>query len=150
MAAESRSALLSIDQPCCMLSPCSILMRAERPRLGTWPDRSRIGPLPLACAPLRSPSRHQYIKRSLMSIQERRCSDNRGFTLIEVLVVVAVIGFLVALLLPAVQSAREAARRSSCANNLHQLGLAISAYESANACLPPGCASLASMQVRII
>ncbi len=85
-----------------------------------------------------------------MSIQERRCSDNRGFTLIEVLVVVAVIGFLVALLLPAVQSAREAARRSSCANNLHQLGLAISAYESANACLPPGCASLASMQVRII
>ena len=62
----------------------------------------------------------------------------RGFTLVELLVVIAIIGILVALLLPAVQAAREAARRAQCTNNLVQLAIAIHNYESANRVYPPG------------
>lgn len=61
----------------------------------------------------------------------------RGFTLVELLVVIAIIGVLVGLLLPAVQAAREAARRMQCANNLKQLALAVQSYESAFKTFPP-------------
>jgi prepilin-type N-terminal cleavage/methylation domain-containing protein len=71
-------------------------------------------------------------------MSRRRSSDSRGFTLVELLVVIAIIGTLVALLMPAVQAAREAARRTTCANNFKQIALAMHNYEAAKRHFPPG------------
>ncbi len=77
----------------------------------------------------------------------------RGFTLVELLVVVAIIGILIALLLPAVQAAREAARRASCTNNFKQLGLALHNYHNVYNCFPGLGTSMAygfSVQARLL
>lgn len=71
-----------------------------------------------------------------------RRDHQTGFTLVELLVVIAIIGILVALLLPAVQAAREAARRSACSNNIRQVGLALMNFEGAQGRLPEGASLL--------
>src|SRR5687768_17448961 len=74
--------------------------------------------------------------RAAQSGKVRFAKHHAAFTLVEMLVLLSVIGLLMALLLPAVQTARESGRRTTCLNNLHQLGLASQSYEGAHGSLP--------------
>jgi prepilin-type processing-associated H-X9-DG protein/prepilin-type N-terminal cleavage/methylation domain-containing protein len=101
-------------------------------------DRSTLPP-PTAAPARYTASRFSYVEVWIQAIQlPRRLGGPSGFTIVELLVVIAIVGTLIALLLPAVQMAREASRRSACANNLRQQAVAVKLHEETHKIFPTG------------
>ncbi|MFN7290253.1 MAG: DUF1559 domain-containing protein [Pirellula sp.] len=117
-------------------SPCNGICRldSEDQCLGYWRTR-----LELASWRHVSDETQRQISTLASNRRSKRTGASTGFTIVELLVVLAIIGVLVALILPAVQVAREAARRVGCLNNLRQIGLAIHNYEASLRSFPSGC-----------
>jgi type II secretory pathway pseudopilin PulG len=124
------------------MTECDTEADGLQPLLHRWGERAakepiveRPGDIKALFVPIERP------KLGIAGPRRSTMVRNVGFTVVELLVVIAIIGLLVALLLPAVQMARESGRRSECANHLHQFGIALAAYHDAMRTFPPAFAA---------
>jgi prepilin-type N-terminal cleavage/methylation domain-containing protein/prepilin-type processing-associated H-X9-DG protein len=114
----------------------SVAERSRRERTFAQPGRNASESTALSAGDMKVP---MHRRRDVVAIGKKRSPSQRldAFTLVELLVVIAIIGILVALLLPAIQAAREAARRAQCVSNVHNIGLAVQNYHNSKNQLPP-------------